>query len=885
MPSDILLCYDIITNLPSFSCEEGTAMQNLHRITKKILSYLLVSALILTILSSPRQADAAKKIRLNKKKTTIYVGKKVKLKLIGTKRKAKWKSKKEKIATVSKKGVVKGKRAGKTVIIAKLSKKSYSCKITVKKKAGPKPTGSKQTSRPVRSPLPSNGISDVPSPGPSLTATPTVTATSSPTATPLPSVPKAPVFSKGSGSYDSAFDLTLTGEESSTIYYTTDGSIPLSKEGQSTGGNDQNIVSIPASTQNKEFAGSVKSEDVSDGVKLTFSKQYQSICFKSPEGTTDWSDYDGIRINYTVHSIGNSTKNTLGLQIAPIHKEATSSWDNSTGVDTARVWEERRSVEGSGTLDCRFNTANKQKLKSASVGRLMLGVFNDPQFDDNTWDGQDVITIHSIQLYKGGSDEADIPAKQDTHTYTGPISIKDRDNDPNLLCSSANIPYMYDPAASSPEYPNGTVPKATVIRAIVVRPDGKKSKVATKVYFVGKDLKKEYKNASVVSIVTDPDNLLSETTGIYRYGNWDNSGQEWEREADVTYIDTDGTIPFETTVGIRIHGGYSRKWGQKSFRLYFREEYGLKNLKDYPLIPGAMNFDKTEATTKYKKLILRNGGNDYSYTKLQDVWIQSLVDDRAFTVQSARPCVLFLNGEYWGLYNLTERYSDNYIETEFGVDKDNVIMIKNEKLEEGTEADLSYYDEMQSLADLDMSDEDHYRQFTELVDEQSYLDYYATEIYIGNNDWPDNNKQLWRSRTKDGTKYGDTRWRYMLYDTEFSMNIYNCESNPANRLGTDIIERTKSKDRLFRALCVNAGFRKKLADTLMELANNNFEVSSAESKLDSLTAIYRPLMIQYYKRFSGSVNTFDDNIQRMKTFLEGRKTTIQAAIQKSLSLS
>lgn len=850
-------------------------MQTLHRKTKEILSCLLVSALILAGFACPQQADAAKKIRLNKKKVTIYTGKKVKLKIIGTKKKVTWKSKKKKIATVSKKGVVKGKRAGKTVIIAKVSKRNYSCKVTVKKKPAPKPTGNKNTGSSAGSSPVTGNTGEQPFSPPS-------TVSPSPSPTPLPATPKAPVFSKGSGSYADAFDLTLTGEEGSAIYYTTDGSIPLSKEEKSDDEEDSKIVSIPANTKNSEFASGVTAEDVSDGVKLTFSRQYNSICFKAPADTTDWSGYDGILIDYTVHSIGNSTKDTLGLQICPIHKSASSSWDDSTGVDTARIWEERRSVEGSSTLNCSFNTTNKQKLKNASVGRLMLGVFNEPQ-SGNAWDGQDIITIHSIRLYKGGSSEADIPAKQDTQTYTGPITIKNRDNAPNLLCSEANIPYMYNPGASSPEYPSGTIPKATVIRAMVVRPDGKRSKVVTKVYFVGKDLTTLYKNASVISIVTDPDNLLSRETGIYRYGNWENRGEEWEREADVTYIEEDGSMPFETKMGLRIHGGYSRNWGQKSFRLYFREEYGMKNLKNYPLIPGAMNFDKTEATTKYKKVILRNGGNEYSYTKLQDVWIQNLVADRAFTIQSARPSVLFLNGEYWGLYNLTERYCDNYVETEFGVDKDNVVMIKNGELEEGTDNDLQYYKEMQNLADLDMSKEENYKRFTDLVDEQSYLDYYATEIYIGNNDWPNNNMQLWRSHTNDGTKYGDTKWRFMLYDTEYSMNLYGHEDAAGEELKTGIIERTKSMDPLFGALCANPGFQKKLADTLMNLANNNFEAASAEAKLDSLAAVYRPLMIQYFKRFSGSTSTFDNNIQRMKTYLEGRKAVIQRAIQNSFS--
>lgn len=872
---------------------------------KKVLAGLLSFALLITGVFIADRSEAAKKIFLNKTKATVYVGKTVALKVKGTKKKVTWKSKNKKIATVSKKGVVKGKKEGKVWIQAKVAKKTLKCRVTVKskkksnttsnngdttqgqsngdKQTTPNPNGdiSRTTPTPdggsslTPSPVPTPGKSS-PTPSPTPTQAPTPTPTQVPT--PTPAVPGAPVFSKDSGEYSEAFNLTLSGEEGSTIYYTTDGSVPLSKEENAVA--DSNRVTIPATTANEEFYDEdetkFKSEDVSDGVKLTFGKRYVSVCFKSPEGVTDWSSYTGLEIQYTVHNIG-SGADTLGLQICPIYAEAESSWNGTdTSSDTTRVWEARTGVNGSGTLSYDFTDSNRKKLSGVSVGRLMLGVYNS-----GTWSGSDVITIHSIKLVNDDSENDEIPGKLDTNTYTGPIRVQNRDNDANILCSETNIPYMYDPSLpyDGAEYPSGIVPKATVIRAVAVRPDGTKSKVATKVYFVGNNLSETYKNASVISIVTDPDNLLSKLAGIYRYGNWDNSGDEWERQAEVTYIDEDGTIPFETTMGIRIHGGYSRKWGQKSFRLYFREEYGLKNLKNYQLIPGAKNFDKTEDTTKYKKLILQNGGNDYKYTKLQDVWIQSLVGDRAYTTQSACPCVLFLNGEYWGLYNLTERYCDNYLETEFGVDKDNVIVMKNGELDEGLDTDIRYYDELKALAKLDMSDAENYKKFTDMVDEQSFLDYYATQLYIGNNDWPDNNIQFWRTRENDGTKYGDTKWRYMLFDTEYSMDLYGCDSGMGN-----VINRAKGSDSLFNAVCNNTGFQQKLADTIMDLANNNFEVTSAEAKLDSLAEKYRPLMAQYYERFSGSLNTFNEQVQRLKTYIEGRKTTMKGFIHDSFGL-
>lgn len=879
---------------------------------KKILSYLLVFALLMTGIFIANETEAAKKIRLNKKKATVYVGKTVKLKVKGTKKKVTWKTKNKKVATVSKKGVVKGKKAGKAQIVAKVAKKTLKCQITVKKKRGGKTPGKQggeassdngSTSQNGNGNQNSagggsgNAVQPTPDTGKQDNPTPTAKPTPTPTPTPDQTQSFEPVFSKESGEYNEGFSLTLTGEKDSTIYYTTDGSVPLSKEERVKEGSDSSSTEISATTANEEFASTdpnhFQSEDVSDGVKLTFGKRYVSVCFKVPEKDMDWSSYDGLQIKYTVNQIGNSTMDTMGLQICPIYADATSSWNGTdSSPDTTRIWDTSRAISGSGTLDFQFSNDYKERLKTASVGRLMLGASNEYE-SANQWSGSDVVTIHSIKLIKNGAKNDEIPAKLDTKVYTGPIEVKNRDNEPNQLCSEENIPYMYDPSLEydGEEYPSSVVPKATVIRAVAVRKDGTKSKVVTKVYFVGNHLSETYKNASVISIVTDPDNLLSKLTGIYRYGNWDNRGEEWERPAEAMYIDEDGKIPFNTTLGIRIHGGYSRKWGQKSFRLYFREEYGMKNLKNYPLIPGAKNFDKTEATTKYKKLILRNGGNDYKYTKLQDVWIQSLVEDRAYTIQSSRPCVLFLNGEYWGLYNLTERYCDNYLETEFDVDKKNVVMVKNGELDEGNDptygadgsmtdpGDIKYYDELMALAYLDMSDDTNYKKFTDMVDEQSFLDYYATELYIGNNDWPGNNTQLWRTRENDGSKYGDTKWRYMLFDTEYSMDLYGCDSGMGN-----VIERTRQNDRLFNAVCNNIGFQQKLADTLMDLANRNFEPVSASAKLDTLAVKYRPLMEQYFARFSGDLGTFDNRIERLKRYVQERKAVIQGFLQDSFGI-
>lgn len=884
---------------------------------KKILSMLLCFALVIAPLMSNGEAAAKKKIRLNRKKATLYVGKKLKLKVKGTKKKVTWKSKKKKIATVSKKGVVKAKKAGKTSITARVAGKSKKlvCKITVKTKkkkieqndSTARPSAS-STVRPSASPtsdVPTSGTDNPGSnqgqatqptasvaPGATASTTPSVSSTPSassaatgnptqtPTSSPIPATKAEPVFSQKSGSYQDAFDLELSAPEGSTIYYTTDGSIPLYEDGQGTVVKEGTPLTLAADRE--EFGSSdVTTEYTSEGVKISYTKQYNSICFKAPDGVTDWTGYRSIAIEYTVNQVGSGGQ-TLGLQVVPIYAKAESSWNGTGGKsDTTRIHETRQDLSGSGVAQVSLQDGSDY----SSVGRLMLGVYNDNN-GNGAYSSKAQITIHAIHLLREGekyqsANTTNFPAKLPTNQYKNPIRIKNRDLEPNLLCSEANIPYMYDPSDYNNRafYPEiSGVPKATVIRALAVDADGNRSKVVTRVYFVGKNLQQLYKGASVVSLVTDPDNLLSESIGIYRYGNWENGGDEWERPAEVTYFEDTGAIPFETTVGVRIHGNYTRRWGQKSFRLYFREEYGMKNLKGYQLIPGAVNADGSP-TKKYKKLILRNGGNEYAYSKMQDVFIQSMVSDRAFATQSSRPCVVYLNGEYWGLYNLMERYSDNYLEEEYGVDKSNVVVIKNGELDEGIESDFSLYEQLKAMADEDFSKPATYERFKEMVDIQSLLDYYATEIYIGNMDWPGNNTELWRTRTNDGTTYGDTKWRYMLYDTEYSMNLWG--QDPGGSVNR--IERAKEKDRLFNALCQNGEFCQAFADTLMEICRQNFNLTKATEKLDAMAEIYRPLMEQYHARFGNGDP--DSRIRDMKSYIAGRESQLKEFIQSSFGIT
>ncbi len=496
--------------------------------------------------------------------------------------------------------------------------------------------------------------------------------------------------------------------------------------------------------------------------------------------------------------------------------------------------------------------------------------------------------------------DGSIPTKEDIR-YEGGIQIRNRNGEPNVLTSAANIKKMNIPNSGYDYAPTANqVAKCTVIRAVAIGPNGDTSDMVTKSYFVGNDVKNKYAGAHVASLVIDPDFLLNDETGIHVLGkiydewkttdegkqiiarreyhnyeaNYTQHGKSWERAANFEYFDSaEESLEFATGIGVRLHGGASRMYGQKSFNLYMREEYGAKNLK-YPLLPGDVDAEGRQIE-KYKSFMLRNGGNDTELSKIRDIFTQNQVKDRNYAVQAATPCVLFLNGEYWGLYNLTEKYGDNNVENNFGVDKDNVVIYKEGELEEGKDEDAALYEELWSYAEKDFTDQAVYDSFCNIMDIDSFTDFYATEIYIANNDWnPEKNYQLWRTRdVVEGNPYGDGKWRYLLYDTEFAMGLYG-----STNASTKSFSKALEQDSLFATIMKNQAYQEKFLAALKEIGSKNFNPDTCSARLDEYKAAYTPLLKDFYPRFYGENdwrrNKIEDEVKTMKTFLSGRYSSI-----------
>lgn len=321
--------------------------------------------------------------------------------------------------------------------------------------------------------------------------------------------------------------------------------------------------------------------------------------------------------------------------------------------------------------------------------------------------------------------------------------------------------------------PDSPVDKAVVLRAVAFDAAGNSSNITTATYFIDFDQKDGYENAAVFSLVTDPDNLFSSETGIYvrgalyddameagliynglpwtyltEYTNYYLEGAEAERPVYIQFFDASQEETLAQDCGIRIRGNESRHFPQKSFSLYARSRYGSSSFSPVFFDTGI----------SYPNLILNSG------RQLKKIFFFSLVEDRDTAIQQYTPCQVFLNGEYWGMYYLMEKYSSEYLAGHYDVAPDNTLLVKDTRyVENGSPQDIARYKELRTfLAEQNLADPDVYQELLTKMDMQSFIDWMCTNIYIANTDTKPlgGNVLTWQTLTPENDAEGDGRFRW-----------------------------------------------------------------------------------------------------------------------------
>lgn len=480
----------------------------------------------------------------------------------------------------------------------------------------------------------------------------------------------------------------------------------------------------------------------------------------------------------------------------------------------------------------------------------------------------------------------------DSAVYREPIIIEDASPRENVYSARTDLAPTRD---YTPPFP---VDKATIVRAVSYREqENKISEIVSGVYFVGYEEKESYEGLSVLSIVTDPDNLFDYDSGIYGNGaamdeyrkhgmqdgellesytdddgnvhyrymasNAFHDGKEWEREAAFSYFDREHKYCFTQNVGIRIAGQSTRSSPKKSLTLYGRTIYDENALFPVDFFPG----------------------NAYSTVKLRvaedikDAFLVSLVGDRAVAVQKAEPSVVFLNGEYWGIYDIRERYKEEYLQNHYDVSAGNVwIMDANTAAVGGEEAQEAYQYMYALITECDLSYDDVYAMVCEIIDVQSLIDYCCINLYVDNRDVSFvTNTALWRTIEPEASAYGDCKWRWMLFDLDDTLH--------SESIGME--ENALFLEPVVQSLMANEQFRRQFCMTYMDIANSVYAYDNVHEALLQWKEIYGEQIILDRNRFADMEYTeedLDEYISEIDDFFRKRFSIAMAELKEQFGL-
>lgn len=408
-----------------------------------------------------------------------------------------------------------------------------------------------------------------------------------------------------------------------------------------------------------------------------------------------------------------------------------------------------------------------------------------------------------------------------------------------------------------------SITRTMAVRARCMSAGKLSGNVVTSTYFVGE---RNFR-LPVVSLVTTQANLTDNTIGIYVAGtngitglgsntpvNWN---QDWDRPSNFELFDTAKVCRLNQELDISISGGWSRLNAQKSLKISSRNKFGNNRLQ-YDIFPV------NKPSLKYKDIQLRNSGNDFLNTMLRDAFMESLVINRMDVDYLAyEPAVCFMNGVYYGIQNLRERSSKEYIFSNYGYDEDEVHLAENIEIP----YDSSYTPLSNYISSNDISKPEVYNRVCEMMDVDNFANYMISEIYYGNTDWPDNNIKIWK-------KKAGGKWRWILFDTDFGFNFTDTNLHNHNTLSMALGEKADDvlpawSTLLLRRLVLNETFRNKFVDRFCVQLSTTFETNRVNHILDSMAAKIQNEIV-YHKAKWGSNRGFAEDIVNMKVFSANR---------------
>ncbi len=417
--------------------------------------------------------------------------------------------------------------------------------------------------------------------------------------------------------------------------------------------------------------------------------------------------------------------------------------------------------------------------------------------------------------------------------------------------------------------------------------------VFTNTYFITDDLSRY--GVSIMSISMPKDEIIGHN-GFYNNFLVDPGNITGGRQRGVGIMeifDPAGNRVGNSRVEMAVSGNGSSGWGMKSLRIYYKsannQDAGLQSDLNYDIFGGLAKDQHGQAITSFSRLMIRNSGNDCATSYIRDAYMQRVCDGLYVDIMASASTLVFINGEFWGVYNLRERYSPEYVESHYGVNKDNVTVIESDYsqvhtntnadfvVSSGVEGDQDPFNEMvQYMRDHNLSHQEYYDYVESLMDVDSFIDMWVTRLFFVARDWPENNIKIWRNKNPDDPSGFDTKWHFTLLDMDMGLSFYDFTTERENFFWA--FDSGSVCGTMMRALIKNEGFRTKFILRYYEVVTEHLTPEYLSEEFEKLYAERDPLMAMQAGRWGNesgerghfTVNKWQGESDRIRSFVANR---------------
>jgi|GEM_PF-815524 len=432
-----------------------------------------------------------------------------------------------------------------------------------------------------------------------------------------------------------------------------------------------------------------------------------------------------------------------------------------------------------------------------------------------------------------------------------------------------------DPTEQSPLYEDPIeVNTTTILKARLFKEGDLASSPLTCSYFV---TLKNYENP-LVSIVATPDDLFGDH-GLIKLNY-----SSLEIPAHFEYIENRQT-KYASGTGIQLHSVGSGR--PTSMRFYARSRYG-NDWFGYP-------FFADQAPYYFKRLVLRNSGNDNVNKNSLNTHFRDLlaheIARKSFIdplISAGKPVNVFLNGSYYGIFNLRERIDQFYIETHKGVTETYDLLERafgfpsNENPIVGS---FDNWDALMSFADTsgNLAEQEDFEYLASQVDLENFTNYWMCEVFAGNYDWLSNNVKYWKPT--------DGKWQWIFWDLDHGLGLKYNEYGLVdwNTLKWSLTTSDRAwpngyNNMLIRNLMKNDQYRDRFIRQFAILLNTSFSFTSTEPVFDSLRNIYAADLVHHAERYENNMDDWASACDTVRSYLQRRPAALFGHLQDFFGL-